>query len=326
MGPIGSGAWLGTAAARVSAGAAVGALIGLGCSLVTAPPRRRRRRAGRPLDPLDALVRRITCLVVLGLPAAVAVCWAGLAAAGVGPLVITVPLAVALLVLTALIYVSAVPGGELRPAWLFALTVGVVFALLAAVATPRYRIVGAAGLTVLVAAGMLGRRALHGFLDRRRQVRSLARLTVPLLVPDLPGYRLRWAHASAGRLVIELVAASTPAGIRAGSRPGIQILIGPVPPGFAPPATGPDVQPSPAITAGQGQAPWLPAGPGRWARRGGDVVQLAERRGSTLITASGRPEGGSLAPLAEALDSLRPSTPPDLAALSRAASAAAFPG
>ncbi len=89
MGPIGSGAWLGTAAARVGAGAAVGALIGLGCSLVTAPPRRRRRRAGQPLDPLDALVRRIACLVVLGLPAAVAVCWAGLAAAGVGPLVIT---------------------------------------------------------------------------------------------------------------------------------------------------------------------------------------------------------------------------------------------
>jgi hypothetical protein len=84
-----------------------------------------------------------------------------------GPLVITVPLAVALLVLTALIYVSAVPGGELRPAWLFALTVGVVFMLLAATATSRYRIGGAAGLTALVAAGMLGRRA-HGFLSRRR--------------------------------------------------------------------------------------------------------------------------------------------------------------
>jgi hypothetical protein len=157
-------------------------------------------------------------------------------------------------------------------------------------------------------------------------VRSLARLTVPLLVPDLPGYQLRWAHSSAGRLVIELVAASTPAGIRADSGPGIQILIGPVPPGFAPPATGPDVQPSPAITAGQRPTPWLPAGPGRWARRGGDVVQRTERRGSTLITASGRPKGGNLAPPAEALDSLRPSTPPDLAAINRAATAAAFPG
>jgi len=92
---------------------------------------------------------------------------------------------VALLVLTALIYVSAVPGGELRPAWLFALTVGVVFALLAAVATSRYRIGGAAGLTVLVAAGMLGRRALHGFRSRRRQVRSSALSRDNLVSPNV---------------------------------------------------------------------------------------------------------------------------------------------
>jgi len=316
MGPLGGQVWLGTAAGRVSAGAAVGVLVGLGFSLATALPQRRG---------LNAAIRRAGCLVVLGLPAAAAACWAGLAAAGLGPLAITVPVAVALLILMALLYVGAVPGGQLRPAWLFGLTVGVAFALLAAMITSRYRIAGTVGLTVLLAAGLLGRQALHSFLSRRGREHSLARLTVPLLVPDLPGYQVQWAYPVGGVLSIGLTAASTPAGLPGGRTPRIQIIIEPVPPGFAPPAVKPDVQPSPAIMAAAGTAPWQPAGPGRWTRRDRNIVQLTERRGNTLIRAFGTSQGGSLAPLINALDSLRPSTPSDLAAISGAA-AATSPG
>jgi hypothetical protein len=52
----------------------------------------------------------------------------------------------------------------------------------------------------------------------------------------------------------------------------------------------------------------VPAGPDRWTRHGGDVVQLIERRGNALIEASGSSASVGLLVLTRAIGSLRPAT------------------
>ena len=90
-----------------------------------------------------------------------------------------------------------------------------------------------------------------------------------------------------------------------------------VPASFSPPARCMEIQPVPAILGGDGAAPCMPAGANRWVRRGGDVVQLIERRGSALIEASGSAATVSLPTLTQALDTLHPTTPAALTAATR---------
>jgi hypothetical protein len=69
--------------------------------------------------------------LLAGVVVGVSACWLSLAAVRLQPVGITIPAAIAVLPVTAFIYLARVPGGRLHPPWLFALVTGAVFALLA---------------------------------------------------------------------------------------------------------------------------------------------------------------------------------------------------
>jgi hypothetical protein len=74
----------------------------------------------------------------MGLPVGLAVgvgivvvgCWLCFSMAGVRPRSVTIPAGILAVIVVTLRYLAAVPGGRLHPAWLFALLMGVAFALL----------------------------------------------------------------------------------------------------------------------------------------------------------------------------------------------------
>ena len=67
--------------------------------------------------------------LAFGLTLTVAVCWVALAAARIRPLRLTVPAAIVLMILAPVLFLSAVPGGRLHPAWAFSLVTAFALAL-----------------------------------------------------------------------------------------------------------------------------------------------------------------------------------------------------
>jgi hypothetical protein len=255
-------------------------------------------------------------VAVIGL---IAACWLFFAMLDLRPLTVGVPAAIALAFFTTWGFQAAVPGGRLHPTWVFILVMSLGFALLAVamVAGPRLRIAVALLLGILLSAAILSGETLHRRLQERASQHVFASLRVPLLTPALPDYRLLDAYASGGDLVLDLVdrgTSTTPRGAYAQGKQ-FQILILPNPNGFRPPSTcmG-DVQPAPGIDTFDGPPPpCLPAGPNRWSRHGGDVVQLIEHRGSAIIEAGGSATAVGQGTLTRALDTLRPTTAAALA-------------
>ena len=161
MGYAAQASFLSTAPGTVCAGAAVGFVLGLGVAAVTG--RIGRRPSGEPFRGFTAVLS----LGIAGLPAVTAVCWAGFVLAGIGPAAAAVPAAVVLFLLTVVLYLRAVPGGRLTPAWAFAVVSAVAFGLLAAAMTGRFRVAGIVLLAGLLAAGFYGGLSLHARRSRR---------------------------------------------------------------------------------------------------------------------------------------------------------------
>jgi hypothetical protein len=147
--------FLGTAQGTVCAGAAVGFLLGLGVATVSG--RIGMRPSGEPFSGF----RAVLTLGIAGIPTVTAVCWAGFALAGIGPAAVAVPAAVVLFLLTAVLYLRAVPGGRLTPAWAFAAVSAVALGLLATAMAAQFRVTGIVLLAGLLAAGICGGPYLH---------------------------------------------------------------------------------------------------------------------------------------------------------------------
>jgi hypothetical protein len=174
---------------------------------------------------------------------------------------------------------------------------------------------GVGTLAILVIAALFAGRAVHDQLQAGAANRALTSLHLPLLAPHLPGYRLQSAYADGGVLILDLTASGSTASSANATGHWFEIVIAHVPVGFSSPGHCMNVQPAPTIVAGDGPAPCVPAGPDRWTRHGGDVVQLIERRGNTLIEASGSLTSVGLPTLTRAVDSLRPATAAALTAV-----------
>jgi hypothetical protein len=67
--------------------------------------------------------------LAFGLALPVAACWAIMAVAGIRPLWLTVPAAIMLTLVAAVMFLKAVPGGRLHPAWAFSLVTALALAL-----------------------------------------------------------------------------------------------------------------------------------------------------------------------------------------------------
>ncbi|MEN3537852.1 hypothetical protein AAH991_22250 [Microbispora sp. ZYX-F-249] len=253
-------------------------------------------------------------LVVLG-------CLVGFAVLGIRPLIVSVPSGFALLLFTTWAYLSSVPGGRLHPLFAYAACTALFLGLLALIVTPGLRVVGVVVLAGAVVAVLLSGRAIHVAVQQNDEERALARLRVPLLAPDIAGYRLDSAYPAGDSLVLNL---KNPDKRHWGAPGAIELLISPVPPGFAPPTTCLAVQPGPAINGNDGDAACQKAGPNRWKRSDDDAIQLIERRGDVLVVVGAWAEAMSLTDLGEVIDSLRPTTPAMLRAAVRASRQSSF--
>jgi hypothetical protein len=302
----GGGTWY-RLALRVAATAAIGAAIGLGVSKDLDWSTRASLHECAQSSGLCFGVSPVIGLA-WGLIGTVLACWIGFAVADLRPLPITVPSGVIVLLIVTVGYLQSVPGGRLHPAWAYVLVAALSMAMLALTVITQRGLAGAATLAILVIAALFTGRALHDHLRASEAQHALTSLHLPLLAPHVPGYRLQSAYADGSVLTLNLTASGSTASPANATGHWFEIVIAPVPAGFSPPGYCMDVQPAPTILAGDGPAPCVPAGPDRWTRHGGDVVQLIERRGNALIEVSGSLTSVGLPTLTRALDSLRPTT------------------
>ncbi|GIH22883.1 hypothetical protein Aph01nite_11930 [Acrocarpospora phusangensis] len=137
---------------------------------------------------------------------------------------------------------------------------------------------------------------------------------MPLLAPDPSRYRLDLAYRAKDSLTLSLTSRSDRS---ARPQARMEVLVTPVPAGFAPPGTCLVVQPGPAVNGFEGDAACRSIGPNRWQRADRDAVQLVERRGAFLVVVAGHLSGVSLADLSAVAGSLRPTTARALRAAAR---------
>lgn len=101
------------------------------------------------------------------------VCGLGFNLIGLRPLWMSVPSGIILTGATITAYLGAVPGGHLRPTWVFTIAMTIGFSLLAmAMASVRaLRIAGIAILAALLVAAWLGARPLHDHIQNESMAR-----------------------------------------------------------------------------------------------------------------------------------------------------------
>ncbi|WP_327256619.1 hypothetical protein [Streptomyces sp. NBC_01244] len=178
-----------------------------------------------------------------------------------------------------------------------------VYAAAAAVALPgigSLRRWGAlAGVLVLLwpLTGVLGDQQLSGYRERQ-----LASVQVPLLAPELDGYRLYFAQANqfSGTFDYLILPSSVPTSADDRERLGIRVTVGPQLPGFAPP----DACEAMSGGAGDGAGPCEQVAPDTWRSNTYDSVRyVARRQGAIVVLIGGGPtvSDGDLRAMAQSL-------------------------
>jgi hypothetical protein len=195
--------------------------------------------------------------------------------------VLTAAIGVILSVVALLLYQSSIYGSPPPPIWLALLVGGACFAV-AAVASAR-----GAGWLLRTGTGLLAVGALVAapLLDTAstaayRQERFGA-VSVPLLVPEHPGYRIRSASADPIRSIFTTVLVPVGSDDPYRTHRAIRAYVVPLPPGFAPPGRCGPSRPNPALPIRN--TPCRPVGSDHWVRTEMDVTEHIVRHAEALV-------------------------------------------
>ncbi|MFE4257358.1 hypothetical protein [Streptomyces sp. NPDC056883] len=194
-------------------------------------------------------------------------------------------------VLGVLAAVLSARAGASGPWFLFTapLLLAAAYAAAAAVALPgvgslrRWGVL--AGILVLLwpLTGVLGDRQMSQYQEQR-----LAASQVPLLAPDLDGYRVHFAEADTfgGTFGYLILPSSVSAGAADREARGIRVTVGPQLPGFAPP----DACEVKAASTQRDTSPCEQVAPDTWRSPTYDSVRyIARRQGAIVVLTGGGP-------------------------------------
>ena len=293
--PVGVAASLGTAH-RIGGAAVLGALLAVVLLVMWNEVDRHHR--GDERYPLNALGRflMVACLGPLVVLAGVL---AGFAWLGVPHLLLAAPAGVAVTGLMAFAGFYAIPGGRIRLALAVLMLLAAGLALVTAAAmTSRPWLTELALVMISLAAAVLPPPLIRYALQYCDDRAALARLRFPLMVPDVTGYQVAFAHPDAGTLLIEMRPQGTPPDQQASDdSDGFSVQIS---------AATHDYQRArlaDAINHGQ------PAGQDQWILRIWGRPEVIARRRDLIITASFAPPGHvPLTALLQATADLHPVT------------------
>ncbi|MFE5810557.1 hypothetical protein [Streptomyces sp. NPDC056491] len=285
--------------------AGVGALLGVLCLLVAAMPWDGDDLC-RSQEPWGCLW--FTLLMLAAVPlAGTLVAWMLLRVAGVRPAWRVAALGGVLALLAEYLY-SRAGGGTLLASYAVPLLLAAAYAAAAAVALPgvgslrRWGALAAALLLAWPLTAALGERSIT---DRAEG--ELVASKVPLLAPDLHGYRMYFPEASEYSGTFGYLLLPRPVETSAADREqrGVRVTVSPPVAGFAPPDVCEVESGGPRVDAG----PCEQVAPDTWrSSRAGSIRYIARREGVIVVLTGGGPSvpDGDLRAMADSLAVRRP--------------------
>ncbi|WP_314244941.1 hypothetical protein [Streptomyces sp. DSM 40907] len=188
---------------------------------------------------------------------------------------------------------SRAGGGSLLASYAMPLLIAAAYAAAAAVALPgigslrRWGVLAAALLLMWPLTGALGERSISQYAERQ-----LAASKVPLLAPELHGYRLYFPDASSYKGTFDYLLLPRPVEASAADREarGVRVTVAPQAAGFAPPdvcevdSNGARVDTGPCEQVAPDTWRWSGSGSGS-----GSIHYIARREGVIVLLTGGGP-------------------------------------